>query len=122
MPVSSQDNLEELSLKLLAILVYSREFSALNCSECTQKESLNCSMDESRTEQVYYNDKLGVSINTCPINCISDGHYKFFDRYLYDTTRKTSELYENAKAWYWRTFKMFEKFKNAITINGGKNG
>jgi hypothetical protein len=102
---------EELSLKILAIMMYHGDFSSLRCDGCTRKEELNCSMDTGKDEQVYYFEPLGVSVNTCPLNCVHEDHFSFYDRFKYYQESGKMPEYEECQAWYWRLHKQFSSYK-----------
>ena len=104
---------ERLSLKLLAVMMYNGDFGALSCQNCQMKEQLNCDMDMSIEDQVYYFDPLSISINTCPLNCILPEHIDFYDRYKYHEYALLP-TYEECPAWYWRLHKEFSGYKSRL--------
>ncbi len=110
---------ETLSLKLLAIMMYDGDFRGLSCENCQSKEELNCDMDTTREDQVYYFDPLNISINTCPINCILPEHVDFSDRFMYNTQTGTMPRYEDCPAWYWRLHKEFAGYKSVLEAKHG---
>jgi hypothetical protein len=71
-------------------------------------------MDTSNEEQVYFFDALDVSINTCPLNCISPDHFTFFDRFQYHTETGKYPEYGSCPAWYWRLHKLFSRYKKTL--------
>lgn len=123
----SQDNneeYEELSLKMLALQLYSDELVGLNCSTCedeTKKEN-NCDMKDTDVS-VFYNDVLEISINTCPLNCIFIGHYSFIDKYIYYTTTSAQmPSYDDCDASFWRLYKKFDRYHKLLESAKMKRG
>jgi hypothetical protein len=118
--VENFEEYENLSLKILAIMMYNGDFSTLRCDGCDKRDTLNCSMDESEEEQVYYFEPLDVSVNTCPLNCITEEHFSFFDRYKYFEESGNMPEYDQCQTWYWRLHKKFSNYKKIAETTRGK--
>ena len=116
MPVLSEvEEYEELSLKILAMLLHGDELIGLDCATCTKKVQNNCEMDADSAGQVYYHDHLKIDINTCPLNCILPQHFDFYDRYhYYTTTTATMPDYDDCPAWFWRLYRKFDGYKKLV--------
>ena len=112
-----QEDYSSLSLKLIALQMYSDELKGLDCSTCTNKEKYNCSMED-KSAQVFYNEHLDIDINTCPLNCILKGHYLFHDKYIYySETSAVMPPYEQCDALFWGMYKQFSQYKNIAMKN-----
>jgi len=124
----SQDSeeYENLSLKLIAIQMYSDDIKGLDCSTCEEKtkKKNNCDMN-GEADDAYYHPVLEISINTCPLNCIFTGHYSFLDKYIYYTTTSAPmPSYEKCDANFWRLYRKFDNYKNLLEnskIKGNTN-
>ena len=115
---------EDLSLKLIALQVYSDELRGLECATCSDKTKCdnNCEMELSH-DSVYYHDLLEIDINTCPLNCIFTGHYSFVDKYIYyTTTTAMMPSYEDCDANFWRLYRKFDSYKNLLESAKIKRG
>ena len=109
MQESSLDQYEVVSLKILAILNYSSDLVELDCKTCRKGA---CTLEKGRE---YYYDALDLEIDVCPLKCILDGHYSFFDKFLYyDLTKTPLPSYEDCPADFWRLYKRFLGYKNAV--------
>ena len=114
------DELEILSLKILAVQMYTDDLKGLSCIDCplSVQEDRNCSMQDIEKD-VWYNDRLDIHINTCPLNCIIPEHYSFADRYIY-YTQTTAQMpsYDQCDARFWGMYRLFTSYKNILTARG----
>ena len=101
----SSDQQETIALKILAIQTYSTELTDVRCDRC----NYNC------LEREYYNDKVDLEIEFCPLSLDLSELMPFVDKFIYyDVTSAPMPSYEDCDAQFWRLYKKFAGYKNAL--------